>query len=120
MNNKGQSLILFVLIIPIIAGFLAFFIDLSIVNYEKNRIDGVIVDNLMVIVEKDIRDISKIKQVFLENNLGVDISLDNDIVVISYSGNINSLFGKILHFDFYKLNCKYQGDYIQGKVKKIG
>ena len=81
MNNKGQTLILFLLIIPIITGFLAFFVDISMVTYEKNKIDGIIMNNLDVILEKNIRDIDKIKNVFLENKLVVNnIVVDNDII----------------------------------------
>ena len=120
MNNRGQSLILFVLIIPIVVVFLAFFIDLSMVNYEKNRLNGIIVSNLEVIVNSEIRDINKIKNVFLENDISVDISLEEDSVIILVDSDIKSLFGKILNFDVYKFSVKYKGDYLAKTVSKVG
>lgn len=121
MNNKGQTLILFLLIIPIIVGFLAFFIDISMVNYERNRLNGVIVNNLEIVVKDDIRDIEKIKNVFLENDIVIDyISIDGDVLLLNIDMDIKSLFGKILDFDIYKLKVKYSGNYLEKVVNKVG
>lgn len=40
MNNKGQTLIFFVVILPILLLVFMFFIDLSSMNYEKNKLDN--------------------------------------------------------------------------------
>lgn len=40
MNNKGQTLIFFVVILPILLLVLMFIIDLSTMNYEKNKLDN--------------------------------------------------------------------------------
>jgi len=120
MNNRGQTLILFLLIMPIIAGFLAFFIDISMVNYEKNRLDGIILNNLDVIVEKDIKDIDKIRNVFLENDVYIkNIFIDGDAINLVIDTKIKSLFGKILNFDIYNLKVKYKGDYLGKVVSKV-
>lgn len=121
MNNKGQSLILFLLIIPIIVGFLAFFIDISMVNYEKNRIDGIIINNLEIVVNSSIRDVDRIKNVFFENEVLVkDIVIEDNIIYLNVNVDIKSLFGKILDFDVYKFNVKYKGDYLGKMVSKVG
>ena len=60
MNNKGQSLITFVLILPLIVMFIAFFIDSSLSIIEKNKLDGIVYDNMKVALNKEIRDIDKI------------------------------------------------------------
>lgn len=41
MNNKGQTLIFFVIILPVILFIFMFTIDLGILNYEKNKLDSV-------------------------------------------------------------------------------
>lgn len=120
MNDKGQTLILFLLIMPIIAGFLAFFIDISIVNYEKNKLDGIILNNLDIIVEKDIRDIDKIKNVFIENEILInDVFIDGNVINVEVNTKVKSLFGKILDFDIYKFNITYKGDYLDKVVSKV-
>lgn len=40
MNNKGQTLIFFVVILPVLLIIFMFIIDLSIMNYEKNKLDN--------------------------------------------------------------------------------
>lgn len=119
MNNRGQTLILFLLIIPIIVGFLAFFVDLSKVNYERNRINSVIVSNLDIVLDDDIFDVSLIKKNFMDNDVLVkDVFIDNNRVYVLVDCNIDSLFGRILNFDFYKIKCRYVGNYLSNEVYK--
>lgn len=121
MNNKGQSLILFLLMIPIVVSFLAFFVDLSLVSYEKNRLNGIMVDNLEIIVKENIRDIEKIRGVFLENDILVNnLVIEENRIFIEFKMDIKSLFGKILDFDIYKFDLKYEGDYLEKVVSKVG
>ena len=42
LNNKGQSLVLFILMIPIFLGIFAFVIDVGNVIYQKNETDNMI------------------------------------------------------------------------------
>lgn len=121
MNNKGQSLILFVLVMPILVGFLAFFIDISMVNYEKSRIDGIIINNLEIVVDKDIRELEKIKNVFIDNSVNVkDISINDDVILVEIDTNLKSIFGRILNFDMYRLKTIYKGNYLEKSVDKVG
>lgn len=41
MNNKGQTLIFFVVFLPVLLIIFMFIIDLSIMNYEKNKLDNI-------------------------------------------------------------------------------
>ena len=121
MNNRGQTLVLFLLIMPIIIAFLAFFIDMSMVSYEKSKVNGVITNNLMVIVNKDIVDLDKIESIFNKNEIKVNnIVLDNEFISIYVDYNTKSLFGKILDFDIYKIKGVWYGDYVNKKVNKVG
>lgn len=90
------------------------------VNYEKNRLDGIILNNLEVILDKNIKDLDKIKDVFKENDILVNnIVIDNDIIMVEIDAKIKSLFGKILNFDLYKLKVIYKGDYLEKKINKV-
>ena len=117
MNNKGQTLIIFVLILPVLLLFIAFFIDLSIVSLNKNKINNAIKDNLEVILAKEIRDSDKIENIFLENNILIDEIIINDQeikIVAKYQ--IDSLFGNILKLNMYKINKTYIGYYADKKI----
>ena len=99
--------------------FLAFFIDLSMVSYEKNRLFGVIVSNLEIIVNSDIRDIDEINDIYIKNGVSdVNILIDDNTINLVYDGEIKSLFGKILDFDIYRISLKYIGDYRNKEVYK--
>lgn len=120
MNKRGQTLILFVLLLPIIASFLAFFIDLSLVKYEKNKIDSIILSNLEIIVDNEITDLERIQSIYRENGLKVaDVYLSGDEIVVEVEKEIKSIFGKILNFDLYEIDCNYKGNYQNKEVEKI-
>ena len=41
-NKNGQTLIMFIILLPILLGITAFVIDYGIIVYEKNRLDNLI------------------------------------------------------------------------------
>ena len=119
MNKHGQSLVTFVLIIPLITLFLAFFIDNSLMLLEKNKIDGIIENNMKVSLKEDIRDTEKIKKA-IKKNIDIDANvyvLDNTLK-IEANGNKKSVFSKILDFSWYKLEFNYCGNYLNKKIDK--
>lgn len=112
MNNKGQTLIIFVLVLPVLLLFVAFFIDLSMVSLNRNKVDGVIRDNLEVILKDNIKDEERIKKIFTENNVSIwKIKIDDNEIEIIVDQDINSLFGNLVKFKFYKIQETYVGNY---------
>ena len=94
LNNKGQSIVIFVLALPIILLFISYVYDIVNVNYYRNKLDG----------------ISKI----IKDNNGEDACLtakknDKDIICNTYSDKvilikkIKTVFGKIARKDYYEL-----------------
>ena len=120
MNNKGQVLVLFLLVLPIVVGFLAFFIDISMVKYEKSRIEGITESNLKIILENEVIDVDKISNVFSKNDVKISkVLINGDEITINVEKEIKSIFGKVLDFDFYKLNISYTGNYQSDEIIKI-
>ncbi len=119
MNKKGQSLILFVLFLPIIAFFIAFFIDSALMILENNKVTSVIKDNMQIALNKDIRDKEKIKKAILSNDdsLDVKVSLDNELI-IQVTGKKKNLFGSISNFKWYNEKYCYSGNYINKEIKE--
>ena len=56
MNNRGQSLIMFVLLLPVITLLIAFVIDSSLSLMEKNKLDGIITSNMNEALIKENKD----------------------------------------------------------------
>lgn len=119
MNNRGQSLIMFVLVLPLIVLLIAFIIDSSLVIVEKNKIDGIITSNMEEALEKEIKDEEKIKKAIKENeDMNVFVSVfEDELRVIVKSEKVN-IFGKLLKFDYYNLDFNYCGNYVDKSINK--
>ncbi len=119
MNKRGQSLITFVLILPLIVLFIAFFIDSSLSLYEKNKLDGIITSNMEEAIKNDIRDEEKIKKAIKKNdNMNISVSIVDDNLQVIVKSNKKSVFGKLLKFSYYDLNYNYCVNYNDKKINK--
>ena len=119
MNKRGQSLIMFVLILPLISLFIAFFIGSSLSLYEKNKIDGIITSNMEEAINNDIRDDIKIRNAIKKNdNMEVTVNIVDDNLQVIVKSNKKSIFGKLLKFNYYDLNYNYCANYIDKKINK--
>ena len=120
MNNKGQSLVSFVLILPLLVFFIAFFIDSSKSIMEKERIDGIVYSNLEMILNKDIKDVNKIIDVLKENenDLEINVLINEDDIMLNASVKKRNLFDNIFKMKWYNLEFNYCGSYQNKKIKK--
>ena len=119
MNNRGQSLIMFVLLLPVIALLMAFVIDSSLSLMEKNRLDGIITSNIKEALDKNIKDEKLITSAIQKNEkMNVLVSIIDDELKIVASSKKQSVFGKLLDFDYYKLEFNYCANYIDKKINK--
>ncbi len=119
MNKRGQSLIMFVLILPLISMFIAFFIDSTLSLMEKNRLDGVITSNMKEALNNDMRDTSKIEKTIKANeDMEIKINIVDDNLRVYAKSNKKSVFGEILKFEYYKLEYHYCGNYNDKEINK--
>ena len=127
LNNKGQSLILFILILPIILLILILVIDVGRMIVLKNELDSISgialeyglerldEDDLEIkiknLIELNIKDIDDIEIVFEEEKIFLNISEKNDGIL---SGFVN-----ISAFD---INVSYVGYFVDGEkiIEKMG
>lgn len=122
LNNRGQSLVMFILIIPILIGIMVMVIDIGNVIYNKQDIDNI---NKLVIdygvsninsdsVVKDMRELG-----YLNNkNLDMDIVFRDREIVIDSSYYVVGVFSKIFDTDGYLVRSKYKG-YMDSDGKHI-
>ena len=113
LNNKGQALVMFVLIIPIILLVLVLIYDIGNALYEKNRMSNTnylateyALDNMGSINENDvIRYIQKNADNL--NNISVTIN-DNEVEIYTEK-KIKGLFGKSFDIDISTVKSEYKG-----------
>ena len=113
LNNKGQSLVMFVLIIPIILLILVLLYDVGNALYEKNRmsntnylainygldnIDSINENDIIKYIGKNDKSLSKIV-----------VTIDNNEIDILTEKSIRGLFGKNFDIDISTVRSEYKG-----------
>lgn len=85
MNNKGQALVEFVLILPVLIFILFAVIDFGVIFYSKNNLEN---DSLDIInLYKNGTDINEIKRIYSDND--IDISIDDEYYRFTISTSVN-------------------------------
>lgn len=110
MNNKGQVLIIFVIMLPIFLMILALVVDLGLLSIEKRKIRN----NTYDAVEYYLNNIDNPEKVekttkLLENNLNdIDIKIidNNEDIVITVTKNYKSLYTIISNDQEIKITYK--------------
>ena len=119
MNNKGQTLVLFVLILPIIIFIMLLVIDVSnmfITKQELNNINKIVLNYGLDIIEEENID-SKLEEL-INKNISVNehtIRIDNGIIEIEIKKNIQGIVTKN---KIYEVKSTYKG-YIEEDKKVI-
>lgn len=91
-NKKGQTLIMFIILLPIFIGIIAFVVDYGIIVYEKNKL------NNLILLSKS-RD-KKIEILLNDNNIkNFKIKKYDNCYDVTY--HKDSLFGSILGIKEY-------------------
>lgn len=114
MNNKGQTLVLFVVLIPLFLALFAFVIDSAYIVRKDIELEGIATSSLKTVI-KDGKSINEVKQVIKENDKNIKIiSLDDSSIHLE--NKINPIFGKIVGYDKYNLEIELYGGYENGKL----
>lgn len=122
VNNKGQSLVAFILLIPFISLLLIMVIDYGMMIYEKKQLDSVLTDSIeygLNNIQKD--NIKEDIQNLIYRNIDQDsiskleITIDGEFVNIK----IEKKFTGIINLFFNKINLSYQGKKTNDKIEII-
>lgn len=98
MNNKGQVLVVFILIIPLLLLLGAYIVDTSYISYHTNKLNGI---NSLIIndaKEKNLT-ITEIEEYVSINDKDIEIEVlevTSTKIEISLKKEIKSLFGNII------------------------
>lgn len=117
MNNKGQSLVLFILLIPILIIAFAYIFDSSLIVMEDIRLKNITSDAIRYAFDK--KSENHIKTYINKNDDNIKIlefTVKDREVIIHTQTIIDSLFGKIVGFNTYEINAKYIGYIENGNV----
>lgn len=123
MNNRGQVLVVFLLILPIVFTLFALIIDNGVNNRLKVRIDN----NVKAVIEYGLDHINddhlqeNMENLMKENIDNIDflkITIDNETIEVIVEKNSKSIFANVLGKERYQIKTFYVG-YIENKTKVI-
>lgn len=113
LNNKGQSLVMFIVLIPIVLLVFTLVYDVGNAIYEKERLSNTnymtieyALDNINNVNENDLIEL------IMKNNSGlssISVIIDNNVINIKISKNIRGIIGKMFDFDLIEARSEYTG-----------
>ena len=136
LNNKGQSLVLFIIFIPILLGIMALVIDLGNAISKKSEIDNVLelvidygLESGEAFLENDEpeylneelinwKDELNLLLNYNLNNINSKVSLKDKKLIISSEYYVEGIFSNILNIKGFKIESEYIG-YIENNEKQI-
>lgn len=123
LNNKGQTLVAFIILLPVLIMVFALIIDLGLLSIEKRKIDNEIKSTItygLKNIESDNLDL-KLRKLILKNidninNEDIKIRIENNYIKISLSVERKSIF-KIIGKEKNDINSSYIGIVDNNKIK---
>jgi uncharacterized membrane protein len=124
INNRGQSLVLFVLLLPIMLLIMVLVIDIGrliIDRQDLNNINYLVVSYGVNHIDSEDIENELVELIYLNcsNLSSVDVSVSDDKVLVTLSKNSSSVFSKIFNFNLYKIRSSYVGYGYENKIERI-
>ena len=119
LNNKGQSLVMFIIIIPIFCLILTLIYDVGNAIYEKNSLSNTSyividygLDNINNISDSELIDIvlkntDKLSYIY--------VAIEDNQIEVKLSKNIKGILGRMFGFNLIEVNTYYKGNITNGK-----
>ena len=121
-SEKGQSLILFVVFVPLVVMLGTYVVDVSNARYESNKINNI---NKIVIeyglnhIDDDPKE-DMIKLIYQNDeeidNYMIELDTTNKTIIVELEKSSPGLFGSIVGKDLYQEKSKYKGYFIEDKM----
>lgn len=108
MNNKGQTLVLFVLLLPLLFIFMMLVLEVGLLLVDKNKIDNEVKYAIKYAFKLDSIDENKVKNV-LRDNLGNDIKIDIKTATSDIHVEVSKLHKFLFLKKEYIINSRYRG-----------
>lgn len=114
MNNKGQTLVFFVILVPLVLAICAFAFDSAYILIKDNELESIAKSSVKSIME-DGANYDKVISVIKENDSNIEI-IDINANSIHLKNKIDPIFGQIIGYDKYNLETKMIGKYENDKL----
>ena len=125
INNKGQSLVMFILIIPIFLLILTLVYDVGNAIYEKDRLSNTNyltieygLNNIDTVTENDLKNLIEQNTFNLKY---IYVTIEENQIEIKIEKDAKSIIGKMFNFNLVKIISHYKGKIInnQKEIERI-
>jgi len=116
-NKRGQTLILFIILIPLIIMLVAFVIDVGLIVSENNRLREVTKNIIEEVIKNDNTEI--VKKVYEKNDVdtkNLEVIYEENKIRIKNKIDVYSIFGGIIGISKYSVKIDMTGEVINGKL----
>ncbi len=124
LNNKGQTLVLFVLLLPIMLFVMVLVFDIGKFLCEKQDLDQV--SSMVVrygvdhVEEEDIEnELMTLLLLNCDDVSSISVSVDEDYVSVDLMKKSSSIFGNVFDIDFLDIRSSYVGYVLDHKIERI-
>lgn len=115
LDDKGQSLVIFVIFIPLFIMIGTFIIDIGFAKYNERKLNSIskeVISYGMKHISEDPR--SEMEELIKKNDdeityYEIDIDTDNNKIKLIINKDSKGIFGKIIGKELYKIRCSYIG-----------
>ena len=110
MNKRGQTLIIFVMLIPIILTMAALVIDVGLLYYKKNEYVGIVEESIKEYFKDE--DILSAKETLTLNGVSLDdteINVSDNKITVTLDTKVDSIFGKVIRINEYEIKVSRVG-----------
>ena len=117
-DRKGQSLVLFVLVLPLIIGIMVLVFDVGNAQIEKNKTNNTIEMVLEIALEDNLQtaEIQSLLRKNLDNHQNKVTINDGKITIISDT-NIKGVFSKMFGFQGFEVKSEKIGEKNNNEIK---
>ena len=119
MNKRGQTLVVFILLIPLFLLVAAFIVDKGYMVYKNIEMKNVTKDIIRIHLNKKALTDEEIIDIYKKNDIPttkLNINIKEDKITISNTYYVDSIFGKIVNLSNYEVSCKVTGFLKDNKV----
>ena len=119
MNKKGQTFVVFILLIPLLLLIAAFAIDKGYIVYKNIEIKNITKDIIRKGLLKNSLSDDDIIKTYQKNDIPtakLKIKREDSSITIKNSYQIDSIFGKIVQIKNYDVSCSITGKLLDNKV----
>lgn len=113
MDNKGQSTVIFIILIPIFLLVLAFIFDNALIIVQNTRYKSVTKTIINDMLSNSYSDYPKfVKEMYEKNGYetdSLDVKYENNYLIIYNDHSYQSFFGNLLGIKSYRIEVNYQG-----------